>query len=273
MEVRSVADIERIAGVFDYWHDDGITSLCELKDGTIISASLDEFLLRWTLMDDSSNDGVREQFCVCNIGVFYGPSSVIYDIILLKGDNSSISIVVGRSEGKMMLWNSETRVCIKRVDGWPVYGAKSLAALSDGTFATASKWGGEVNIWNNRGDWLAEISSGNTATFIVELRDGSVAFGVARQYDPSSIVVRRSWLKTTLVDKCAMVIGAHGRGCDSTQTNTSRRTIQQVYCLYLNNKCSITPHIELNKYREIGQGDCCYSNNRRGHFIAYATNV
>jgi len=177
IELRKVGDLSIIRNTSQ--HSAAVLSVCELEDGTFVSASGSDALKRW----DSYGT---------TLTCFKGSSPLFKKVIELKSN-----IVASVSTNKCLkLWHASKGQCIHTKEGSYSNGLLKLSS----SFMCASEYNKMV-VMNDRGDPVASYVSDNPIQAMLRLRNGSILFAnqnrfeIRRYGSDFAIIVAHGWLE------------------------------------------------------------------------------
>jgi len=159
--------------------------LCDLKDGSFITSSLDRTMKRWV----PSSSNFEDYLCS---KTFIGHTSLVNQIIKLTGQNI---IVSAACDHNLILWDIDTAACLRTLRGHSevIY---AVLELSDGTLISGSL-DKTIRVWSRGSDYSDLVfDTTEKVMCLEEMRDGSIAIGLGG-YGCSNprVEIRRTWLK------------------------------------------------------------------------------
>jgi len=169
MEFRRLSDLHLITSYFKA-HKREIGCLCELKDGSIISASFGE-MKRW-----DTNGGLMQ--------TFQGHTERICRVIELKSNvilSASVNRTGEHSDSMIKLWDGCSGECLRTITV-PSFNISisrpiGLLRLSIDKFATGSLDGG-IRVWDSRGNCIETIQTRSFISIMLRVGDAIVTGGM-----------------------------------------------------------------------------------------------
>jgi len=148
-------------------HKSSVLTMCELRDGSIVSASGGGHIKRWKRGNTNC------------IQTFVGPSSRVTKIVdLFSGDcDGNNTIATCSQSSTIQLWEVETGHCLCTITGHEDY-IKTMTYLSKEELIMSSSYDYTVRVWNKKGDCLSLYDADAVVSDIVQLRDGMIAFSI-----------------------------------------------------------------------------------------------
>jgi len=155
VEIRRVSDLGLISSLTIHKYLSAIRSICELEDGSFVSAGGDE-MKRW----EETGKVLK---------TFSGHSEYIERVIELKKD----VIVSAADDTTLKMWRVSTGDCLRTLTfhSGSVYG---LEKLRDGVFVSGSLRDKKIVVWDENGNIIETHQSKSVIDKLILLRDGSM---------------------------------------------------------------------------------------------------
>jgi len=164
VELRRASDL----GLISHFgaHSDVVTSICELHDGSFVTASYDTLLKRW------SEAGTALQ-------TYVGHTNWVFRVVELKPD----VIASSGGDGTVKVWKASTKDLLHTLNVSDSDDVCGLVALGDGLLASGSRtsaehtgvYDGSICVWSEEGEQLETVSVGWPIGAMTRLhRDGFI---------------------------------------------------------------------------------------------------
>jgi len=136
-------------------HDSSVNWICELEDGSFVSASCDTTLKRWNQTGEVFQ-------------TYSGHSKDVIRVIELRRD-----VIVSASEDETLkMWKVSTGECLRTFIGHSG-GVRGLIKLSTDVFVSGSI-DETIRVWGEKGECLETIQTGSMIGTMTRLRNGSI---------------------------------------------------------------------------------------------------
>jgi len=207
IEIRRLHDLCLISSF--KLHFSAVTTLCELVDGSFVSGSYGQSLIRWNR---------KGEF----LHTFFWDRTVGFQQAIELNSNVMVDVSEA-SSGTLRMWNVPSGECIHKYESESNY-VGGVVRLSDHRFLTASR-DKTIQVWSDQGECITtvpSIESNLSITSMLKLGDSLVIATcrtpsgkpddvdrepnfVIRKLNPEHLVPA-AWLRTGLVKLCCAAI-------------------------------------------------------------------
>jgi len=173
IQQRRLSDFSVTFSFYVHYHP--VESICELEDGSLVSASHDETLVRWTVTNGSgSGNGTFKV-----IQRFLGHARWVLKVIRCKR-----GLIASTSTDRWLkIWKDSNGECTHE---WYLDAeTQALIRVKDGIFVSSSG-DMKLRVWSAVGECIQTITTEYQVTALTRLRDGSLVTGHRHQ-----IAIRR----------------------------------------------------------------------------------